>query len=133
MDLVIDANILFAALIKKDLTSDLIVSNLFRLYAPEYIFTEFEKYRDYIKRKTERTDEDFDEALNIFRRRIELIPYEEIKPFIKKAREISPDSKDIPYIALALKLNISIWSNDKVLKEKQNKIEVYSTHELINM
>ena len=102
MDLVIDANILFAALIKKDLTSDLLVSDLFRLYAPEYIIKEFEKYRGYIKRKTERTDEEFDEALNIFRRRIELIPYEEIKPFIKKAREISPDIKDIPYIALAL-------------------------------
>ena len=49
MDLIIDANILFAALIKKDLTSDLIVYDLFRLYAPEYIFTEFEKYRGYIK------------------------------------------------------------------------------------
>ena len=79
MDIVIDANILFAALIKKDLTSDLLVSNLFRLYAPEYIIKEFEKYRNLIKRKTERSDEEFDEALNIFRRRIELIPYEEIK------------------------------------------------------
>jgi len=133
MDLIIDANILFAALIKKDLTSDLIVYDLFRLYAPEYIFTEFEKYRGYIKRKTERSNEDFNEALNIFRRRIELIPYEEIKPFINKAREISPDIKDIPYIALALKLNIPIWSNDKTLKEKQNKIKIYSTHELISM
>lgn len=133
MDLIIDANILFAALIKKDLTSDLIVYDFFRLYAPEYIFTEFEKYRGYIKRKTERSNEDFNEALNIFRRRIELIPYEEIKPFINKAREISPDIKDIPYIALALKLNIPIWSNDKTLKEKQNKIKIYSTHELISM
>ncbi|UCE75523.1 MAG: hypothetical protein JSV56_10795 [Methanomassiliicoccales archaeon] len=70
-------------------------------------------------------------TLDVFQRRIELIPHEEIKPFIDKARAISPDIKDVPYVALALKLHIFIWSNDKALKEKQREVVVYSTSDLM--
>ncbi|ODS39618.1 MAG: hypothetical protein A7315_10755 [Candidatus Altiarchaeales archaeon WOR_SM1_79] len=108
MDLVVDANILFAALIKRNITSELLFREDLHLYAPEFIFTGFEKYRGLIKKKTERTDDDFDELLELFQRRIALVPIEEIKPFIEKAKEVSPDIKDVPYIALALKLNIAV-------------------------
>ena len=133
MDLVIDANILFAALIKESITSNLIVDDNLHLFSPEYIFEEFEKYRKIIKHKMHRNDNDFDEALDVFQRRISLIPYEEIKPLIEKAITISPDIKDVQYIALALKLDIAIWSNDKALKEKQKEIDVYSTNEIIKL
>lgn len=133
MDLVVDANILFAALIKANVTSELLFKNSLHLYAPEFIFTEFEKYRKVIKEKTERTDEEFDRLLQTFERRISLIPMEEITPFIEKAKRISPDVKDVPYVALALKMNISIWSNDKKLKEKQDVVTVYSTDEIIKI
>jgi len=62
-----------------------------------------------------------------------LVPFEEIKPFIEKAKAISPDVKDVPYIALALKLNIAVWSNDGSLKEKQNIVKVYPTHEIAEL
>jgi len=62
-----------------------------------------------------------------------LIPKEEIEPFIEKAEKISPDQKDVPYLALTLKLRCGLWSNDRDLKEKQNTIQVYSTEELIKM
>jgi len=132
MDLVIDANILFAALIKENITSDLLFKNNLHLYAPEFIFAEFEKYRELIKEKTERTDEDFSKLLELFERRITLVPLEEIRQFMQDAKKISPDIKDAPYFALALKLNIAIWSNDKELKEKQSTVKVYSTEEIIN-
>ena len=67
------------------------------------------------------------------KRRISIVLSEEIEPFIEKAKEISPDIKDVPYVALALKLNIAIWSNDKKLKEKQNVVKVYSTEEVMNL
>ena len=133
MDLVVDANILFAALIKEDMTSELMFRDDLHLYSPEYIFEEFEKHRQTIKRKTNRSDEEFDTLLMIFHRRIDLIPLEEIKSHVKRAKEISPDIKDVPYIALALKLNISIWSNDKALKEKQDEVKVYSTQEIMEL
>jgi predicted nucleic acid-binding protein len=37
---------------------------------------------------------------------------------------ISPDPKDIPYLALAKRIKASIWSNDKKLKENQEIFEV---------
>ena len=131
MDLVIDANILFAALIRDNVTSGLMIHDDLHLYAPEFILEEFEDYRKLIKEKTSRSDEEFETAVSIFQRRIKLIPHDEIKPFLSRAKKISPDSKDIPYIALALKLNIAIWSNDKALKERQKEIDVFSTKDLM--
>ena len=129
MDLVIDSNILFAALLKESGTSDILFKH--KLHAPEFIFEEFNKYKDYLKGKTKRTEENFNELFDLFERNVILIPKEEIDPFTEKAKKISPDEKDIPYLALALKLKCSLWSNDRDLKEKQNIIQVYSTEELI--
>jgi len=133
MDLVIDANILFAALIKSGITHELMLEGNIHLYAPEYLLEEFNGKREIILNKTDRSYMEFDEILDIFRRRIEFIPFEEIEPYIEQAKEISPDIKDIPYIALALKMHISIWSNDKELREKQDEIEVLTTRDVMDI
>jgi len=133
MDLVVDANILFAALIKDNITSELLLKRDFNLYAPEFIFDEFEKYRDYLKNKSERTDDDFDHLLEVFKQNTILVAKEDIQPFIEKAKSITPDIGDVPYFAIALKLQIPIWSNDKDLKEKQNEIVIYSTPDLMKL
>ncbi|MBD3255705.1 MAG: hypothetical protein GF383_11480 [Candidatus Lokiarchaeota archaeon] len=44
---------------------------------------------------------------------------------------MSPDPKDIVYIALALTLKCYLWSNDKELKEIQENICILSTTEII--
>jgi predicted nucleic acid-binding protein len=133
MDLVVDANILFAALIKDSTTSELMLHEDIHLYAPEYLLEEFEKYKELIKGKTNRNDSEFRFALDIFQRRIKLVPHKEIKSLVKNARAISPDIKDIPYVALAMKLQIAIWSNDKNLKNKQDSVDVYSTEDLVRL
>ena len=51
---------------------------------------------------------------------------------IKAAEEISPDKADSDFIALSLKYNCPLWSNDAILK-KQDKIAVISTKELIEL
>jgi len=109
MDLVIDSNILFAALLKDSGTSDILFKH--KLHAPEFIFVEFRKYKDYLKGKTKRTEENFNELFDLFERNVILIPKEEIEPFIEKAEKISPDAKDVVYLALALKLRCGLWSN----------------------
>ena len=131
MDLVIDSNILFAALLKESGTSNILFKH--KLHAPEFIFVEFRKYKDYLKGKTKRTEENFNELFDLFERNVILIPKEEVKPFIEKAEKVSPDAKDVPYLALALKLRCGLWSNDGDLKEKQDAIIVYSTEDLIGM
>ncbi len=108
MDLVVDANILFAVLVKEGITEELLFKNDFRLFAPEFIFEEFEKYRKLLEKKTKRTESDFNLLLEILQKRITLIPNEELRPFIEKSKRISPDIKDVAYIALALKLNCAV-------------------------
>jgi len=58
------------------------------------------------------------------------LQYEEFK---KIARPLAPhkSDKDIPYFALALKLNCPIWSNEPEFKE-QSKIKIFNTQDLRN-
>ena len=129
MDLVIDANVLFSALIKDSFAYNLLFSDTFHIFTPEYIFTELEKHKDEILEKTERTTEEFFRLVETLKRRIVIVPLEELVPHIKEAEKLTPDPDDMAYFALALKLNCAIWSNDKKLKD-QNKIKVFNSHEL---
>lgn len=129
MDLVIDANVLFSVLIKDNFSYNFLFSGKFHLFTPEYIFTELEKHKEEILEKTERTTEEFFRLLETLKRRIVIIPLEELVPYVDEAEKLTPDPDDMSYFALALKLNCAIWSNDKKLKD-QNRIEIYNTHEL---
>jgi predicted nucleic acid-binding protein len=129
--LIIDANILFASIIKDSSTAELLISDKLYLYAPEFLFDEFTKYERYILEKTNRSKEDFDQYLKILKEEIEIIPEKVITSFIEKAEKFSPDPKDTVYLACALAIDSKIWSNDKKLKEDQKEIEVLTTEELI--
>lgn len=130
-NLVIDANILFASLIKNGVTARLLFSENYRYLAPEFLFEEFAKYKEIILKKTHRSPKEFDTYLHIMKSRIEVIPMSQIKPFLQEAAEISPDPKDSVYLALAMKLNCSVWSNDKILKEKQSVVKIITTSEIL--
>ena len=130
MRLVVDANIIFSVLIKEGKTDDLFFNFSLDLYAPEYIFSELEKHKEEILRKTKRTELEFYRLLEIFKNVIKIIPNPETDDYIKEAESICPDKDDFLYFALALKMNIPIWTNDKKLKE-QKIVKIYSTGELI--
>ncbi len=51
MNLVVDANILFAALIKEGTTAGLMVSDKLHLFAPQFLLEEFVKYEELILKK----------------------------------------------------------------------------------
>jgi len=129
MQLVIDANVLFSALIKGSLTAELIFEDRLKLCAPAFFIEEFMKYEELILKKTHRSKEKYIEILHCLKDVICTVPEEEFSAFLPEAEQISPDEKDSPYIALALKLKIPIWSNDKQLKQ-QNKVKIYSTQEI---
>jgi predicted nucleic acid-binding protein len=59
MKLVLDSNNIFSALIKKSRTIDIIISDLFELFAPEYIFNEITKLKELLLRKSKLDKEDW--------------------------------------------------------------------------
>ena len=72
---------------------------------------------------------------------VEFVPLEEYHQFLKQveilSKNLSNSEKiefldDIDFLAFALKMNCSIWSNDKLLK-KQEKINIFNTKEIINL
>lgn len=132
MNLIIDANILFAALIKEGKTIEILLNPFFNIYAPEFLFEEFGRYKDELLKKTHRTEENFSEILEDLKEIINIIPKEDYNNKIKLGKEISPDENDFYYFALALKLSCAIWSNDKKLR-KQNNVKIYSTEELVQL
>ncbi|MBD3312895.1 PIN domain-containing protein [Candidatus Woesearchaeota archaeon] len=129
MNLVIDANILFSALIKNSLTAELIFNQELRLYTCEFIIEEFFKYETEILLKTHRTEGQWITIMHQLREIITVIPKEEYSQFMDEAEKLCPDPKDAIYFALALRLGCPIWSNDKRLKD-QESIRIYSTAEL---
>lgn len=130
MDLVVDANILFSAVIKSSKTAELLFRDDLHIYAPEYLFEEFKKYREELLERTHRTRNNFERFSWILKKRIEIIPKEEFKNRLAEAKRVSPDPGDVPYFALAIELDAEIWSNDDALKS-QNKVAVWKTHELV--
>lgn len=129
MDLIVDANVIFAALIRDSITAKLLFVDDLHLYTPEFLLDEVKKYHKYLSTKTHRSKEEFESIYNVIKKRIAFIPMNYILPFIEKADKISPDPDDSIYFAAALKMNIFIWSNDKRLSE-QDEVKIYTTHHL---
>ena len=130
MLLVTDANVVFAALIARGGTFRVFVTNRilrkFRFIAPEYLFIEIHEHFDEIITKTELSQGELKAVLNFLEEQIETIPFEEFDDVYDEAENVSPDPDDVPYFALALKMNCAIWSNDRMLRE-QNAVKVYTT------
>jgi predicted nucleic acid-binding protein len=129
MKFIVDANILFSALIKDSITAELLFHKDFRLYTAEFLIDEFLKHRSLILEKTLRTEAGFVGIMYALKDIITVIPEEDYSAIIKEAEKISPDKEDTMYFALALKLKCPIWSNDKKLKE-QKLVKVYTTEEI---
>ncbi len=133
MELVVDANVIISVLISPTgKTCELFFSENLRLYAPEFILEEIKKHEGEILQKSGLSENDLEVILTLVSSNIKFIPFSEFKGFISKAKNISHDSNDIEYFALALKLQCSIWSNDKGIK-KQDFVKVLSTSELLKI
>jgi len=77
MDVVIDANILFAALIKESITIELLLNENLHAYSPEFLFEEFYEHKEEILKKTKRTQKEFEDIFSALKEIVEIIPAEE--------------------------------------------------------
>ena len=132
MKLVVDSNVLFPFFWEKSVTRKLFLSQNLELVSPEFVLEEIIKYSEEITKKAKINKNEFDLIKRELAVVIEFIPMKEYSGCLKKALHVSPDEEDVDFFALALKFNISIWSNDNDLK-KQKEVKVYSTKEIINV
>ncbi len=134
MELVVDANVFFSALMRNSHTRHFLLFGGHALYTSEFVFEEIMKHSDEVSKKTLLSPEEIISLFNemVLLANIKIIPLAEYKAYVKTAQEVCPDSNDVHYFALALKLKCAIWSNDKKLKE-QNRVKVYASHELVGL
>jgi predicted nucleic acid-binding protein len=130
MDITIDANILFACLIKDSDTRKLFFSPNFELYAPVFMLTELQKYFQLIKKKSGLSDLDFSNLVARILVQVTIVNDTELAPFVVAASSLTSDKKDWLYLACALYKNTVIWSNDKEFKN-QKRVKIFTTGEML--
>lgn len=131
MKLIVDTNIMYSYFWKFSVTRRLLISQEIELYAPEFALEEINKYKQDIIKKNNLSEKEFEHIKFALAIAIRFIPLEEYSGMLKAAIKICPDSNDIDFFALAMKLKIPVWSNDADLK-KQDKIRIITTTELLN-
>lgn len=135
MNIIIDSNILFSALIKDSKTRKIILEYDGFFLFPSFIFEEMQKHKAELLKKSKMPEGDFNNLLQLILRKVFIIPNEVLLPYRKEAFEIANniDPDDIIFVACAIAYPDSIiWSNDRKLK-KQSKVKVLDTKEIINI
>ena len=132
-DFIADTNILFSFFWENSFTKGILLDQEFNFFSPEHALIEINSHINEIKSKTGITEEKFKELRKDLAICVNFIPLEEYKEFLNESLNLLPKhTDDIDFIALALKLNLPIWSNDHHLKE-QKKIKIYTTKELLEV
>ncbi|BAD85048.1 hypothetical protein, conserved [Thermococcus kodakarensis KOD1] len=137
MELVLDFNVIFSALHGRGVAYRIFMENhvleRFRFLIPAYLWEELDSKRERISRLTHLSEDEVAYVLSIIRRQTVVIPENIVLQGMEKAREICPDPKDIPYVALALALNVPLLTGDKKLaKSVGGYIKVYTPREVLN-
>lgn len=132
MRFVIDANVLFSALIADATTRALIVELDHDYYVPEFVQTETHKHRATIREKAGLSEDELDVLLDALFSEFVTVPDEDLAPHLRAAHtEIgNEDPDDVPYLAAALARDAAIWSDDTVFEDLAD-IETYTTTEMV--
>jgi predicted nucleic acid-binding protein len=121
---------MFSFFWKNSVTRRMLMDQGLDLFAPEFALEEINKYKNEILQKTNLTEQEFISLRKELAIAICFISVEEYKQFFKQAIVASPDENDIDFFALALKMDCSLWSNDKNLKQ-QDKVKILNTKQVL--
>lgn len=133
MRLVVDANVLFAALLKDGGTRRLMLQGPFDLFAPAWVWEEVDEYRTLFLQKTG-GGQDHEALRQALRARILDVPREKTASSMDQAlRLCAADPDDAFYLATCLALDVSLWTHDKALAAAAQAagIRAWSTRELL--
>jgi len=107
-----------------------ILPNHLKLFSPDWLTKELDKYAEEICSKASLPIESFNEVKESVLKLISI--KEPSKESLSKAAKLISHKSDVPFLALTLELNIPIWSNDLHFKEESvtDVIKVFKTIEL---
>lgn len=128
----VNTNVLFSFFGKSTTTRELIFLLSGRLISPKFAIEELYEHKNVIMKKARITPEDFESLISTLREHVMFVEEEFYAEFIPLALEITPDKDDVDFVALSLKINAPLWSNDKRLKEV-DEIQVLTTKELLKI
>ena len=132
MKLVLDNNIFFSLMNPNSVNSYLFSLLNVKLSAPEYIKEELKEHKSECLTKSNLSEHEFEIRQKEIENNIEFFELSKYKAFLKEAINSLSDHEDSPYLALALSINASIWSNDQHLTI-QSLVDVYKTEDLFKM
>lgn len=130
MKLVIDTNEIFSFFNERSKARSISLIPELELYSPSFSLDEIEEHKSEILERFSLSETQFLLIKKLLGVVVKFDREEEYAKFLSEAEQISPDPEDIDFFALALKLNCSLWSEDKLLKQ-QSKVKVFSTDELM--
>jgi len=133
MNVIIDVNVLLAALIKDSATRKIILESGHTFYFPEISLIKLEKYEAYILKKSGLQKNEYKTIINKLMKYIKLLPTEQLIKQWDNARKImiNIDKEDTIFIAAAMNIKDAvIWSEDKHFG-KQQRIKILRTADLI--
>ena len=129
MKVVVDANILVSALLKKGLTRQGWFDLTLDLVAPAFIIREFLKHKAELRRRYGGSAEEFDGLVSRLLSHVRLVDDAALQLYKSAAMSLSADPDDWLYLACALSEGAAIWSHDKDFGG-QRRVRVVSTAEL---
>lgn len=118
-NIIVDANIIISALIKKNSAiRDHLLNENINFFSPDFVLQEIDRHRNKIAKYSELTEEEMIFSLhaifkNIVFFRDGLIKKANIKSAYHLCKEF--DAKDTLYVALTLELDGLLWTGDKKL------------------
>ena len=133
MKIILDVNIILSALIRDSTTRKIILNSEFDFYFPEPSLHKIRKYKDYILKKSGLLEEEYDKLMATLFKYIKLVPTDKIEKNWNEAKKIIEhiDKEDVVFIATALSISDSvIWSDDGHF-EKQDKVKVLKTEDMM--
>jgi len=132
MPFIVDINVLISPILKDSKCRDILVTLQEHFLLLEIVLDELRDHSQEVLKKSNLSENELHELLELLLKRMVVISVEKIKPYRTEAIEIMKDSDpdDAFLIATALAYrNAIIWSDDADLK-RQKVIAVYTTKEM---
>ncbi len=106
MSVAIDTNILFSFFRDNPARQVIINQDLLgiKLVTPEYSTDELRNNKDALIKYSKLSETEIESLINLIDSFVEIIPLEFFQEFKEEGVKVSPDLKDAPFFALALKL-----------------------------